>query len=187
MITLIYIRLFLLNSYKYFCYNELMTTVAAKFSTLEIAADSMVSGEDSFYMVSKLRHGKNSIYGACGDWDKVLKAFQLIEVGDKEWESDLDVTILELRSDGIWIYESTIIPVRLKNDYWAVGTGANFAIAAMRLGNSPATAVSIAAEFDPFTHHPIESYKLEVHDGKKSTRRGIHPGVAKVRKPNAGI
>lgn len=158
-----------------------MTTVAAKFSTMEIAADSMVSGEDSFYLVSKIRHGKNSIYGACGDWDKVLKAFQLIESNAAEWESDLDVSILELRPDGIWIYENTIIPAKLKNDYWAVGTGANFAIAAMRLGNSPATAVSIAAEFDPFTHHPIESYKLEVQDDKKASRRRIHKSVEKVR------
>lgn len=158
-----------------------MTTVAAKFSTLEIAGDSMVSGEDSFYMVSKLRHGKNSIYGACGDWDKVLKAYQLIESNSKEWESDLEVSILELRPDGIWVYESTIIPVRLKNDYWAVGTGANFAIAAMRLGNSPATAVSIAAEFDPFTRHPIESYKLEACNEKKTNRRRVHKSVEKAR------
>ena len=158
-----------------------MTTIAAKFSTLEIAADSMVSGEDSFYLVSKLRHGKNSIYGACGDWDKVLKAYQLIESNSKEWESDLDVSILELRPDGLWVYESTIIPVKLKNDYWAVGTGANFAIAAMRLGNNPATAVAIAAEFDPFTRHPIESYKLEACNEKKTNRRGVHKSVEKAR------
>lgn len=141
----------------------------------------MVSGEDSFYMVSKLRFGKNSIYGACGDWDKCLKAFQLIEANSKEWESDLDVTILELRQDGIWVYESTIIPVRLKNDYWAVGTGANFAIAAMRMGNNPSTAVSIAAEFDPFTRHPIESFKLEINHGNKGNRRGVHSNVEKTR------
>ena len=146
-----------------------MTTIAAKFSTLEIAADSMISGEDSFYLASKLRRGKNSIYGACGDWDKVLKAFFLLESGATEWESDLDVTILELRSDGIWVYENTIIPVHLKNDYWAVGTGANFAIAAMRLGNSPATAVSIAAEFDPFTNQPIESLQLGVKRASKKS------------------
>ena len=30
-----------------------MTTIAAKFSTGEIAADSMVSGDDSFYLVEK--------------------------------------------------------------------------------------------------------------------------------------
>ena len=147
-----------------------MTTIAAKFSILEIAADSMISGEDSFYLASKLRQGKNSIYGACGDWDKVLKAFQLLETSATEWESDLDVTILELRSDGIWVYENTIIPVHIKNDYWAVGTGANFAIAAMRLGLSPMEAIEISTEFDPFTSAPIESKKLGIKIGNKQKR-----------------
>jgi hypothetical protein len=46
-----------------------MTTIAARASTGEIAADSMVSGDDSFYLVEKLRKGQESIYGGCGDWD----------------------------------------------------------------------------------------------------------------------
>jgi len=50
-----------------------MTTIAAKASTGEIAADSMVSGDDSFYLVEKLRSGQTSVYGGCGDWDKLLK------------------------------------------------------------------------------------------------------------------
>lgn len=132
----------------------------------------MISGEDSFYLASKLRRGKLSVYGACGDWDKVLKAFSLMESSSVEWESDLDVTVLELRSDGIWVYENTIIPVHIKNDFWAVGTGANFAIAAMALGKSPAEAVALAVEFDPFTNPPIESLKLEdvrVNKKKKYT------------------
>jgi len=37
-----------------------MTTIAARASTGEIAADSMVSGDDSFYLVQKLRLGKGS-------------------------------------------------------------------------------------------------------------------------------
>jgi hypothetical protein len=158
-----------------------MTTIAAKFSTLEIAADTSVSGEDSSYMTSKIRFGEESIYGACGDWDKCLKAFQLIESKSNDWDTDLDVTILELRKDGLWIYESTIIPARLKNDYWAVGTGANFAISAMRLGNSPATAVLIAAEFDPFTNDAIETFKLGDNNGNQGNRRRVQKGVGKVR------
>lgn len=158
-----------------------MTTIAARFSTLEIAADTQVSGEDSFYSTSKLRFGLDCIYGACGDWEKILKAYSLIESNATEWESDLEVTILQLRKDGLWIYESSIIPTKLKNDYWAVGTGANYALTAMRLGNDPATAVSIAAEFDPFTGHPIESFKLGENNGNQSNRRRISKGLAKVR------
>lgn len=138
-----------------------MTTVAAKASTGEIAADSMVSGDDSFYLVEKLRRGKLSVYGACGDWDKILKFYSALESGG-ELDSDLDVTVLELRHDGIWIYESTIIPARIKNDFWAIGTGANYAIAAMHLGKTPKEAVEIACLYDTSSHPPIDCMNLNV-------------------------
>jgi hypothetical protein len=147
-----------------------VTTVAARFSTLEIAADSCVSGDDSHYLIEKLRRGKDSIYGGCGDFEKLLKFYQTIESGG-DLDSDTDVTILELRHDGIWIYESCIIPARIKNDFWAVGTGANYAIAAMHLGKTPREAVEIAAMFDPGTSAPIDCLKLEKRGaGKKSIR-----------------
>jgi hypothetical protein len=136
-----------------------VTTIAAKFSTGEIAADSMVSGDDSFYLVEKLRRGKDCVYGACGEWEKILKFYQVLESGG-DLDSDTDVTVLELRHDGIYIYESTIIPARIKNDFWAIGTGANFAIAAMHMGASPRDAVAISCMYDTTYHEPIDEVKL---------------------------
>lgn len=152
-----------------------MTTIAAKASTGEIAADSMVSGDDSFYLVEKLRRGQESIYGGCGDWDKLLKFYNSLESG-ADLDSDTDVTVLELRSDGIWIYESTIIPAKIKNDFWAIGTGANFAIAAMHLGLSPAEAVKLACLYDTSSHEPIDVMTLS---GRKrgSTKKGVGRGT----------
>ena len=136
-----------------------MTTIAAKFSTGEIAADSMVSGDDSFYLVEKLRQGKDCIYGACGDWDKILKFYQVMESGG-DLDSDTEVTVLSLKHDGLWIYESSIIPARIKNDFWSIGTGANFAIAAMHFGASPKEAVEVACLYDSSSHGPIDEVKL---------------------------
>jgi hypothetical protein len=152
-----------------------MTTIAARASTGEIAADSMVSGDDSFYLVEKLRKGQESIYGGCGDWDKLLKFYNSLESGG-DLDSDTDVTVLELRSDGIWIYESTIIPAKIKNDFWAIGTGANFAIAAMHLGLTPAEAVKLACLYDTSSHEPIDVMSLS---GRKrgSTKKGIGRGT----------
>lgn len=152
-----------------------MTTIAAKASTGEIAADSMVSGDDSFYLVEKLRRGEESVYGGCGDWDKLLKFYNSLESG-ADLDSDTDVTVLELRSDGIWIYESTIIPAKIKNDFWAIGTGANFAIAAMHLGLSPAEAVKLACLYDTSSHEPIDVMTLS---GRKrgSTKKGVGRGT----------
>ena len=147
-----------------------MTTIAAKASTGEIAADSMLSGEDSFYLVEKLRRGKTSVYGACGDWDKILKFYQVLESGG-DLDSDTDVTVLELRSDGLWVYESTIIPARIKNDFWAIGTGANYAIAAMHLGKSPYEAVAIACQYDTSSNGPIDVLKLEEKRAATKSKR----------------
>jgi hypothetical protein len=147
-----------------------MTTIAARFSTLEIAADSMVSGDDSFYLVEKLRRGKDSVYGGCGDWDKILKMFQVLESGG-DLDSDTDVTVLELRRDGIWIYESTIIPAKIKNDFWAIGTGANFAIAAMHCGKSVKEAVEIACQYDTSSITPVDYMTLGGDVGTKKRKR----------------
>ena len=152
-----------------------MTTIAAKASTGEIAADSMVSGDDSFYLVEKLRSGQTSVYGGCGDWAKLLKFYNSLESG-ADLDSDTAVTVLELRSDGIWIYESTIIPAKIKNDFWAIGTGANFAIAAMHLGLTPAEAVKLACLYDTSSHEPIDVMTLS---GRKrgSTKKGVGRGT----------
>ena len=146
-----------------------MTTVAASLIHMEISADSMCSGTDTFYEVEKLRRGKVSVYGAAGDWDKILKFYDALE-NKGDLDSECDVEVLELRADGIWIYESVIIPARLKNKFYAIGTGAGYAIAAMHLGKSPREAVEIAALYDPGTRGPIDVMKLGGARGTKSKR-----------------
>lgn len=147
-----------------------MTTVAASLDFMEIAADSMCSGDDVHYLVEKLRCGKNSAYGACGDWDKILKFYNALE-SKGELDSDCDIEVLEIRNDGLWVYEGTIIPARIKNRFYAIGTGAGYAIAAMHLGKSPKEAVAIAALFDPGTGGPIDVLKVEEKRGVKKSNR----------------
>lgn len=147
-----------------------MTTVAASLDFMEIAADSMCSGDDIHYLVDKLRKGKVSVYGSAGDWDKILKFYEALE-GKGELDSDCDIEVLELRHDGLWVYEGTLIPARLKNRFYAIGTGAGYALAAMHLGKSPREAVQIAALFDPGTGGPIDVLKLEGSRAKNKSNR----------------
>lgn len=136
-----------------------MTTIAASFSLKEIAADSMVSLESCSYQVTKLRRGSQSVFGAAGDWESCLKFLAALEAGNLG-DLETDISVLELRRDGLWVYEGSITPAKLKNDFYAIGTGANFAIAAMHLGCSPSEAVAIACEFDPQSSGPIDVLKL---------------------------
>lgn len=144
-----------------------MTTVAACFSKGEIAADSMVTLEGVCYSVNKLRQGVSSVFGATGNWDACLKFLQAIEKNTFD-EADAEVTVLELRKDGLWVYEGCIIPAKIKNDYYAIGTGAAYAIAAMRLGHTPTEAVALACEFDPGSRGPVDTLHLQrISDVKK--------------------
>jgi len=144
-----------------------MTTIAASLVFNEVAGDSMCSGDITFYEVEKLRKSKNSIYGAAGDWDKILKFYHAIETGG-DLDSDCDIEVLELRPDGLWVYEGTIIPAKLKNTFYSIGSGAPYALAAMHLGKSPKEAVELAALYDPGTRGPVDVLKLGVRRAKKS-------------------
>ena len=141
-----------------------MTTIAASLVHKQIAADSMCSGEGSYYSVCKLRQWKDGVAGAAGDWVQILKFFNSIEHGG-DLDSDCDVECMELRADGIWVYESTIIPACIKEPFYAIGTGSAYALAAMHLGKSPKEAVEIAALFDPATRGPIDVITI---GGKKN-------------------
>jgi len=132
-----------------------VTTVAASLVHKEIAADSMCSGEGGYYSVCKLRHWKDGVAGAAGDWVQILKFFNSIENGG-DLDSDCDVECMELRAEGIYVYESTLIPARIKEPFYAIGTGSAYALASMHLGKSPREAVEIAALFDPATRGPID-------------------------------
>lgn len=136
-----------------------MTTVAACFSKKEIAADSMVSLESCCYSVTKLRRGAVSVFGAAGDWDACLKFLQALEK-DSLNDLETDISVLELRKDGLWVYEGSIIPAQIKNDFYAIGTGANFALAAMHMGATPTQAVEIACLYDPNSKGPIDTMFL---------------------------
>lgn len=144
-----------------------MTTIAARLSTGEMAADSICAGDDVHYLVSKLHKAPRSIFGGAGQWDTLLRFYAHLTVSNGAPEALLkilepcgDIEVLEMRADGLYVYESCYISTRIKNDFYAVGTGRNFAIAAMHLGASPREAVALAALYDPNTGGPIEEMRL---------------------------
>jgi ATP-dependent protease HslVU (ClpYQ) peptidase subunit len=136
-----------------------------------MAADSCCSDDDGHYLVNKIRVYGDVARAACGEWAACNKMFDAIQAG-AEVDSDLDAEMLELRADGIYVYESGMsTPTRLKNEYFAIGTGSSYAIAAMRLGCSPVEAVSIAAEFDVGTRPPIDVFNLPEQKKRKTTSK----------------
>jgi ATP-dependent protease HslVU (ClpYQ) peptidase subunit len=64
---------------------------------------------------------------------------------------------------------------------FAIGSGQDFALSAMRSGKSPSDAVAIAADFDIYTGHPIKSVKI-VPEMFKAPRRKTKAAASK-KKP----
>lgn len=146
-----------------------MTTVAARFSTLEIAADTMISDDSSFFLSSKLRKGDKSIYGGCGEWSKLLKAYLYIKEKRKKWDDDMDVEIIELRETGIYIYNGTPIPTKIMNDVWAVGSGSGYFLGAYAVTKDFKKSIEVACQLDSSSCEPIEYFQL------RATKNGRQP------------
>lgn len=145
-----------------------MTTIAASLAHKEIAADSKCSSDDSFCSVYKLRQWKDGPIGAAGDWHQILKFYEALEIGG-EIDSEWDIEVLQLQPSGLFIYGASLKPYPIKDKFYAIGSGAAYALTAMALGKSPREAVEIAARFDPGTGGEIDVLKGSSR-GKKNTR-----------------
>lgn len=65
--------------------------------------------------------------------------------------------MLEITSEGeVFFYLNSLIPAGpITADYYAIGSGAEYALGALRMGASALEAVEVAAENDPYTGHPL--------------------------------
>lgn len=72
------------------------------------------------------------------------------------------VTMLLIEPDGsVAHYESSPYPIRLANRQWAIGSGRDFALAAMHLGKSAAEAVEVANALDCSCGNGVDTLTLE--------------------------
>lgn len=147
-----------------------MTTIAVRFSTGEMAADTLVSADGILYNTSKVRKMKTGYVGAAGDWQHVVQFFERLPEG-KPLENDCNIDAIELRADGIYVYEQSIVPCRINQDFFAIGSGCGYAIAAMHYGKSPKEAVELAVMYDRNTRGPIEVFTLGESNGTTTSRR----------------
>ena len=68
---------------------------------------------------------------------------------------------VELDKDGLWMWDKNLVRLEVRNKFYAIGTGAQYAMGAMEAGATPAEAVKISARYDEHTGLPIETMKLE--------------------------
>lgn len=140
-----------------------MTTIAYRAGI--IAADMGVYGATGFgghMRKVAINEATGMLAGFAGEIGIGTAFLEYFEQSDnpleEEWYLPPDTSIGMICTPAEKIYlvqDSFLVP--LHDDYYAIGTGAGFALAAMRMGADALTAVKIAALHDPYTKYPIET------------------------------
>lgn len=131
-----------------------MTVIAWDGKTL--AADRRASLGNMHRTIHKLHRIGDCLCGSAGDSDMAQELLAWFRSGaePKEFppsqrDKDNWVGLLVVRPDGdLWRYERTPFPVVFPQQQFAIGSGRDFALAAMWCGKSAAEAVDIACRFD---------------------------------------
>lgn len=144
-----------------------MTTVAWDGKTL--AADKRACSNSLSRTVTKIRRVGPLLFAGSGDFDFILAMLAWVEGGrDPEkfptHQRDKDdwQTVLVIEADGRpSIYNRTPHPIRYEDEHIAIGSGRDFALAAMHLGCDAVTAVKVAAALDTGTGNGVDSLEME--------------------------
>ncbi len=149
-----------------------MTTIACDRTTM--AADSLVtcSGQRN-YLTAKIWRQGNSIFGAAGDCAAIAKFRRWMDAGQPadapEFDDDADLEAIELRPNGIYIWDTGLYPDKLEDEEqnYAIGSiGSGVALYVMRvLNQGPVEAVREACRVDTESGAPVRFMKLDCTEG----------------------
>ena len=149
-----------------------MTTIAANREC--IAGDSQCSMDSApGFLTPKLFTVERSVYGLAGDnWSNVFIDWAKTGFNEKKKPpyvgGDIDFAVLELSPTGLHIWDSHWVRIDIKNDNYAIGSGAKYAVLLMRKYNmSPKEAVEVCCEYDDYTRGPVDVMYLPKEVKKK--------------------
>lgn len=128
-----------------------------------MAADSRCSAEGQMAVsVKKIKElSDGTLMGVAGHASIMFKLLNGDEITDDDLEENTFGEALYLSSSGIAIFDTQLnLKLPIKERFWAIGSGAALAMAAMTCGKTPKEAIEIAAMYDPATALPIDVLTL---------------------------
>lgn len=136
-----------------------MTTIIATVESM--ASDRRVTGGPMF-KCTKIARIKGSLYGGAGDMAQILKMFEWFKNPDMkpDWKFQPEFEILQLSPEGLFLWGSEMIAIPVGMPYYAIGSGAAFALGALECGAPPNEAIRVAHKFDPYTGRELQVHKL---------------------------
>lgn len=131
-----------------------MTTVAFDGKTL--AADTMaISGGLKRRTQKIFRLGDGRLFGGSGLYEEVLLVRDWLNDGGVKPKLE-DFSGLVISNGKAFLLGQLLVLMPL-DDKYAVGSGRDFAIAAMQLGKTAKESVEFAAQFDAWTGYEVET------------------------------
>lgn len=141
-----------------------MTTIAYRDGIM--AADTQLTTADRIFRTEKiLRLPDGSLFAGAGGFTDVIKVRTWVADGcpDEmpELSENADIECLWVKPDGsIFLLDKEMELMAVCSEYISIGTGSQYALAAMYMGANAENAVQVACEFDPSTSKPIKLYNL---------------------------
>lgn len=144
-----------------------MTCIAWDGKTL--AADKRSCGGSLHSTVTKIFKVNGTLVGVSGDFvvgmsmlNWLLKGGDAAAFPEKQKVRETYATVVQIDTDGkVWKYEDTPYPFRVEEPFYAIGSGRDFAIAAMHYGKSSLEAVLLASRFDPGCGNGVDALRLD--------------------------
>lgn len=121
-----------------------------------LASDKRACCNGIAIKVTKIRRIDGNLVGAAGDWSAILAMYHWFEKGadktkipDCQKDKDRWVTLLVIKPNKkIYKYEQDCFPYEVEEEKVAIGSGRDFALAAMEMGADAMKAVHVACKFD---------------------------------------
>jgi len=137
-----------------------MTTIAWDGTTL--AGDTLVvAGNLKTAGVKLYRLQDGRLYGGSGYQEQVLAVREWLETAGEKPKLEQFAAIL-ITPDGACLrLEEQLIPMPIQERFHAVGSGRDFAMAAMALGKTALEAVLLAAHWDAWTNDDVMTLTLQ--------------------------
>lgn len=144
-----------------------MTVIAWDGRTL--AADKRSCSGTVYNIVTKIHRVGNVLVGTSGDLAFALAMIDWVAKGrdpaafpsHQRTKDDWQPTLVIEQDGTTSFYEQTPFPIRWERPFAAIGSGREYALAALHLGKTAAEAVAVACEFDPGCGNGIDTLTLE--------------------------
>lgn len=134
-----------------------MTTVA--YDGITMAADSRTTGDYKDDHCQKLFRVGKAVIGVAGAYSAGLLFIRWFKDQTKPKPDLPDDFYALVARDGIWFYDSNLIPIPTRAPT-AIGSGAHLALGAMAVGATAAEAVRIARQYDESTGGRVRTLKV---------------------------